>query len=501
MDKKDPMDEANTRRRFIKAALGAGLGTALLPGCMTSEPASSAMSKGTGTAKNVLLIMADDLGPQLGCLGTEEVTTPTINQLAERGVLFTEAHSSCASCSPSRSATLTGMYPHSNGHWRNTITPPIDAPASEFGRQSTTVDPVGVHEDITTLPEILKQAGFYTGITQKWHLSPHWKFPFHRRLPAKGSLQNIRRDVGTFLQEAGGRPFFLQMNLGNTHRPFDASFEDVPEVAASEVDVPPLFPDVPKARQDLAAYYSSVNALDAGVRATLDALEASGRRDDTLILFTSDHGWAYPRGKATAYYMGTHVPLIAAGPGVVEGRRTDGLINLIDLMPTILDVVGRQAPATVQGISLRPWLSGKTPSWWREVLFTEHLSHGPPERDWYPSRAALDGQHHYILNLWPDKTYHFPADLTEEEGWGTLIYDAILEAREAYPEAYAALQDTIHRPKEELYNVQKDPYEMRNLFDEPALADVEKRLESALRQWMERTEDPFDPAQIERRTG
>ncbi len=451
-------------------------------------------------AKNVLLILADDMSAHLGALGTEAVTTPVLDSLAAQGVLFTKAHAASASCSPSRGSILTGMYPHSNGHWRNTITPKITDPASEFGRQSSTADRVGVHEDIATLPEILKQAGFYTGITQKWHLSPPWKFPFQRRLPAKGSLENIRRDVNTFLQEAGDRPFFLQMNIGNTHRRFDASFEGVPRVAPEDVDMPPLFPDTPKARQDLAAYFSSINALDAAVGATLDALKASGRSDETLVIFTSDHGWAYPRGKATAYYMGTHVPLIVSGPGVVRNRRTDALTSLVDLMPTMLDALDLEAPETVQGRSLRAWLTGETPSSWRDVLFTEHNSHGPPERDWYPSRSALDGRYHYILNLWPDKTYRFPADLTEEEGWGTLIYDAVVEARGEAPEPYEALQNTIHRPKEELYNIEQDPYELNNLADDPAYAEEQQRLKTALQQWITRTDDPFDPAQIERRS-
>ncbi|GEM_PF-3374533 len=105
-----------------------------------------------------------------------------MDALAKEGVLFCHAYSSCSSCLPSRSSILTGMYPHSNGHWRNTVTPLIEEPEKEFGRESSTLDAVGVHEDIPTLIEILKNHGYFTGNTRKWHLSPHWKFPFTKRI-------------------------------------------------------------------------------------------------------------------------------------------------------------------------------------------------------------------------------------------------------------------------------------------------------------------------------
>lgn len=450
--------------------------------------------------KNVLLLFADDMGAHLGVTGNSNVNTPTLDSLANQGMLFTEAHTSVASCSPSRSSLLTGMYPHSNGHWRNTITPSITAPDSQFTRSSTLVDKVGIHEDILTLIELLNKEGFYTGITQKWHLSPHWKFPFKRRLPAKGSLSGIQKDLATFFSEVKDRPFFLQMNIGNTHRPYEQGMKYAQKVNPDSIRVPALFPDTPKARKDLAKYYTTVNGVDNVVRVSLQMLKRSGLAEETLIIFSSDHGWPNHRGKATAYYMGTHVPLIVTGPGIPKNKKSDLLVSLIDLMPTILDYLDIGIPETVQGRSLKPLLEGKTPEDWRHVLFTEHNSHGPPESDWYPSRAAFDGRYHYIKNLWPDKRYRFPADLKDKgEPWNNLLYSATIDAREEFPKPYQALQNTIHRPKEELYDIQKDPYEMNNLADDPGYSSHKERLENRLQDWMEKTNDPFNPGEITRR--
>ena len=446
--------------------------------------------------KNVLLLFADDMGAHLGVLGNPNVHTPTLDSLASKGMLFTEAHTSVASCSPSRSAILTGMYPHSNGHWRNTITPKITDPDSQFTRASTKLDKVGVHEEITTLIEQLENNGFYTGITQKWHLSPHWKFPFERRVTAKGSLSKIESDLNKFFAEVKDRPFFLQMNIGNTHRPYEHSIEYAQNVNPDHIKVPELFPDTPKARKDLAKYYTTVNGVDKVVHESLQALKRSGMAEETLVIFSSDHGWPNHRGKATAYYMGTHVPLIISGPGIPENKKNDALVSLIDIMPTILDYLDMETPETVQGRSLSPLLAGNTPGDWRSVLLTEHNSHGPPQSDWYPNRAVFDGRYHYIKNLWPDKTYRFPADLKQKEGWNNLLYSATMEAREEFPRPYKALQNTISRPKVELYDIQNDPYEMNNLADDPEYSSQVDRLEKQLQQWMEQTDDPFNPGEI-----
>lgn len=128
---------------------------------------------------NIVLILADEQGAHLSALNTPGISTPNIDQLAQNGMMFTNAFAVAPSCSPSRSSIMTGMYAHANGHWRNTITPKLDYPGSEFGRNSNTVDEVGIHKYIETLPELLQKNGYFTAITQKFHMIslkvPSWR--------------------------------------------------------------------------------------------------------------------------------------------------------------------------------------------------------------------------------------------------------------------------------------------------------------------------------------
>ena len=173
---------------------------------------------------NVVLLLTDDLGWQdVKCYDIDKpspMETPNIDALAKQGVFFMKAYSSAASCAPCRGSLLTGMYPHSNGHWRNTVGPILVDPDKDFGRQTSKVDGVGVHEDIPTLIEVLSKNGYFTGITEKWHLSPAWKFPFDFRDTANLKPSGSANAVKNFIKAADGKPFFLLANVDITHRPF-----------------------------------------------------------------------------------------------------------------------------------------------------------------------------------------------------------------------------------------------------------------------------------------
>lgn len=438
--------------------------------------------------KNVLLILADDMGPHLSVLGTKEVDTPNIDMLAKQGVVFTNAHASTSSCSPSRTSILTGMYPHSNGHWRNTATPKIQAAAVQFTSEATITDKVGVHSHITTLPEILKAQGFYTGITQKWHLSPASKFPFSKRIMAYGSAKQIGDDISSFFHDVGKTPFFLQLNINNTHRPFNITETSI---RPSKISVPELLPDVDIVRRDLADYFAAVNEVDNVVYIALDQLKKSGNLDNTLIIFTSDHGWPYHRAKASSYFKGTHVPLILAGAGINKNSlHQTQLVGLIDLMPTILDYLNLSIPNTVQGKSLKPLLQGDSTQW-RKYLYTEHTAHGPGKGSYYPSRSIFDGQFHYTINLLPDKEYLLPKDLTDGINWKNQVHQAVLDSKNDFPTAFKALQDTIKRPEEELYDIHSDPYSLRNLSGRTDYKQTKDLLAKQLLKQMIKTDDKF----------
>jgi N-sulfoglucosamine sulfohydrolase len=405
------------------------------------------------------------------------------------------------------------MYPHSNGHWRNTHALGLSAPAEDFGPDSRygAIEKVGVHEDIPTLVEILNRAGFVTGITQKFHLSPPWKYPFSHRLTASNRPDSHKSAIEAFLRASERKPFFLMANIGNTHRPFSKHIVDIdaPRVDPNRIDVPANLPDAPLLRKDLAEYLDTVQCADACVGAILEALEASSRMDRTLIVFTSDQGYCYHRAKATAYDLGVQVPLIITGPGLSRGRSADHLVSHVDLVPTILDLLDLPVPDTVQGVSLRPLLEGREVSEWRTVVFFEHNSHGPNPAEYYPIRSAFDGRLHYLRNLYPERCWTGNPDLLVVDGfdtdavgfagpadafpggpWDNHSYEATVLAKDEFPVQYGLLASTFRRPAEELYDHHHDPYEMQNLAENPCYGVHLERLRATLDDWMLETDDP-----------
>ena len=517
-----------SRRQFISKAGGLALASAGLgAACRTLAPGASAQAVASpdGERLNVLLLLTDDQGAHLGCLGTRGIATPAADALAERGVLFRRAYATCASCSPARSSILTGMHPHSNGHWRNTHAPVLSAPDEDFGPDSRygDIEKVGVHEDIPTLVEILNGQGYVTGITQKFHLSPPWKYPFMHRFGASSAPRSHRAAAEVFFNECSDRPFFLMANIGNTHRPFANHLVDIeaPRVDPQEIDVPGNLPDTPLLREDLARYLDTVQCADACAGAVLEALRESGRYERTLIIFTSDQGYCYHRAKATAYDMGIHVPLIVSGPGVRQDVTTGKLASHVDLVPTILDYLNLPIPATVQGRTLRPLLEGGDVSSWRRYVFAEHNAHGPNPLEYYPVRSVFDGRLHYLRNLMPERRWDGdpvslldaaqmppevgfagPADAFPGGPWDNHSYEATVLARDEFPAQYELLAGIFKRPAEELYDLHDDPYETDDVVAEARYAAHLERLRAALDDWMEQTSDPgLALRTIPRRTG
>lgn len=450
---------------------------------------------------NVILILTDDHGAHLSALGTPGLSTPNIDALAERGMLFTNAFAAVPSCSPSRSSINTGMFPHANGHWRNTITPKLSEPASAFGVNATRVDKVGVHEYITTLPEALQDGGYFTAITQKFHMSPPWKFPHSARDPVHNDPEGYRRVIGEFIDEADEQPFFFQANISPPHRPYRKSLDSFPayKVDPADVVVPGDLAPTPAMRADWAEYLGCIQLADACVGSIIEVLRERGMLDNTLIIFTGDQGQPYHRAKASAYYAGLHVPFIATGPVVATaGSQSDALISLTDLMPTILDFAGLDIPKTVQGQSLLPHFAQSAEVIRRTHIFGEHNSHGPARQEHYPTRMAYDGRYYYLENLLPDKDFLLPADLFQEEGWGNASYSATVAAQKEFPVPYQLLRTLESgRPPVELYDMQTDPFQINNLAGREDLHEQQEGLQRALKQWREQTGDlADDPANI-----
>jgi len=431
-----------------------------------------------GESRNVLLIISDDQGLDVGAYGNKVVRTPNIDKLASQATLFTHAFATVSSCSPSRSVILTGLYSHSNG---------------VYGLAHD------VHDQhllpwVRTLPQLLKSAGYRTGLVGKKHVVPDSSLPFDAELapeqPGNRDVAFMAAEARRFMAADATRPFFLVIGYSDPHRAPQnfGNTQDWPRVSRqryepSQVIVPPHLPDVPEVRQDLAHYYESLSRLDSGIGLVLEALRSTGHDDDTLIVYLSDNGRPFPRAKTTLYDDGIHLPLIIAAPDAEKrGVRNEAMVSWVDIAPTILDWTGANGPKDYElpGRSMLPILTEAKPTGWERVF----ASHGFHEiQQYYPMRALRTREYKYIVNLAHPLPFPIAGDVASSPSW---------QAFERTPAARAYL----HRPREELYDLTNDPDEAKNLAADAEYRDVLERMRREMESFRTRTRDPWLPGQV-----
>ena len=436
---------------------------------------------------NIVLITADDLNyDSLGAYGCQVPgITPRLDSLAANGLKFNHAHVNIAVCQPSRQSIMTGRYPHTNG-----------APG---------FDPIA--ENVPTLTEILRQAGYLNGILGKEkHLRPiprfAWDFIASESDLADGagigrSPEKYRRHALLFIKKslAAEKPFFLMANMHDPHRPFAGSDQekkswghDLPEftrkITTDEITVPDFLPDLPPVRMEIAEYYTSVHRCDQIVGVVLDALEETGQHRDTIVMFLSDNGISIPFAKSNCYLNSTKTPWIVRWPGTVEAGSIDSThpVSGIDFMPTVLDILGLDSPAGTNGTSFLPLLQGREQPE-RRYVFTEY--HRTFARRRYPMRAVLSSRYGYIFNFWANRT----APMRMESLSGR-TFKAMRNAAARNPAIAARVEFFEHRVPEEFYDLENDPDALENLIDRPELRDEIEAMRSALAARMAATGDP-----------
>ncbi|CAE1300297.1 SGSH [Acanthosepion pharaonis] len=305
------------------------------------------------SAKNVLIIVADDAGFESQVYNNSVCKTPHLNLLARQSVVFNKAFTSVSSCSPSRSTILSGLPQHQNGM---------------YGLHHS-VHHFNSFDQVRSLPLILQNAGIYTGIIGKKHVGPEYVYPFdyseteenHSILQVGRNITYIRKLVRRFFQKSSSRPFFLYIGFHDPHRcghshpelgSFCEKFGDgitngtgfIPDwkpvyYNPKDVKVPYFVPDTPAARADIAAQYTTISRLDQGIGLVLHELYAAGHLNDTLILYTSDNGIPFPNGRTNLFDPGLAEPLLVSSPHHKEewGKTSESLVSLLDIVPTVLD--------------------------------------------------------------------------------------------------------------------------------------------------------------------
>lgn len=425
-------------------------------------------------APNILLIVSEDNGQELGCYGEPYVQTPILDNLASEGVLFKNAYVAQAGCSQSRASFLTGLYPHQNGQ--------IGLATWKFRMYD---------ENTPNIVRSLKEADYRTGIIGKLHVNPESAFPFDFK--AISSSNFGRKDPALYASEAkrfmvgGDEPFFLSINYPDAHRPFTTQVNGIPVKPLTGDDVRPLDYfglDNAELRQQTADYYNCMSRLDSYIGDLLQALEETGKADNTLVVYIGDHGADMLRGKRTSYEGGTRVPFIVKWPGSSKaGIVSDELVSLIDLAPTILTAAGADPISNLQGRSLLPLLKGASVNW-REFLFTEYHIHSA--HNYYPQRTVQDARYKLIRNLMPGKVN--PGYMFTNNRFFEGLMETIESAKEPVRNAYLKME----RPVEyELYDLQSDPNEFSNLADDKSQRRVLAKLQKKLQEWREETNDPL----------
>ena len=478
------------RRRFVRGATAALLSHVVSPVIYANSSHAQRLS---GDKYNVLLITVDDMDSESTGLFADKNAhlTPNINGLGERGVAFKLSHVAISECWPSRTAIFTGRLPHRNG---TTTFKPIDP-------------------DILVLPKILQDTGYLTGLAGKSsHTLPTKRHVFNHIYPGEATRYGRDPDAfhlvtRNFIERAQkrGKPFFLNLNIEDPHRPFLGSPADrdvgvmlrnfLEKIDPFElgflkvrpagslifdpdsVHLPGFLPDLPEIRMEMAAYYGSVARADRSVGRILEALQNTGAAENTVIVFLSDNGIHMPFGKANVYPASTLASLVIYVPfySGKTGVRDEYFVSSLDIFPTILDLLGIEPVRYTDGRSLHPLFLGSE-SWGTNHCFTY--------RYLYPMRAVHTKRYTYIYNAWSDGQTKFQNFFISNPS-----AIAIKNRSKDDPEMLKRYKHFLYREKEELYDTVRDPYCLDNIISEKNKSATLSHMRDELYRQMKRTDD------------
>lgn len=443
---------------------------------------------------NILFVLAEDHGTQFGAMGRTDVKTPRMDALTSSAALFRRAYVAYPVCSASKACLMTGLHGHSNGLINNTNNFfKHAAQLTEAEKKSPPYLHTRIRSAAPTLIEALVQNGYHTAVSGKLHVSPNERFPYHDfipKVPAKQALTGI-------IKRAAGKPwFFLHNSITSTHRPFVNSEKQPINVDPTKVTLPPHLPDTPIIRRDWAEYLDGVQKADKQLGDVLDGLRDSGAESNTIIIYMGDHGPAYPHGKMTPFHLGLHIPLIIRLPGA-KPLISDELVSELDLLPTLLDLLGVRYDSPLHGKSLKSLLEAKGEATGHDFIFAEVSGRSLDKPRGMEERAVLDATHHLILRSRLDEPKVINADLRDMKPWINRVYGELVRRKADFPDAFRMLQIMDphalggNPPLIELYDLQNDPGQLHNLAADPAQKPHLDRLMSAFKKWHADTFDRF----------
>jgi len=450
------------RREFLQAAAG-GIGSLAMAGCANGIYSGRVSQS---TQPNILWISCEDINPDLGCYGDSYAVSPNIDKLADEGVRYDNAFTTAGVCAPVRSTTITGMYQNSIG------TCPMRCKG---------VPPA----EVKCFPEYLRAAGYYCTNNSKTD------YQFDKPFSAWDDCSN----KGHWRNRPAGKPFFSVINLTTTHesrirQPIGrkAKLHD-----PAKANVPPYYPDTPLVRNDLACYADNITKMDQQVADILKQLEEDGLAEDTIVWFWGDHGRGLPRCKRWVYDSGLRVPLLIrvpkelrklanpAGAGSLKPKTVnDELVSFVDFAPTMLSLAGITIPKYMQGQAFLGAQKARKP---RDYIYgaKDRIDEAPDL-----ARAVHDRKYSYVRNFMWHVPYsvnmNYMDQMPSMQDMRRLNAEGKLKGAER-------LYFLPRRPVEELYDLEKDPYEINNLAGDPRNKKVVLRMRKELKLWMSKVED------------
>lgn len=423
----------------------------------SSLPAQDTSLK-SSSPPNVLWITSEDNGPELGCYGDEYADTPNIDALAARGQMYLNCWSNAPVCAPARTTIISGMYPTSLGaqHMRSQVQLPPEA---------------------KLYPEVLRGLGYYCTNNSKEDYN----------LEVQQDLWDDSSNQAHWRKRKPGQPFFAVFNYTISHesklrtRPHNAVHD------ASQVSVPPYHPDTPEVRQDWAQYYDRLSEMDRQVGQVLRQLKDDGLAESTIVFYYGDHGSGMPRGKRWLYQSGLRVPMVVHVPerfqSLVQdqyetGASSQRLISFVDLMPTVLSLLGQRPGPALQGTAFLGPHATENPQY--IYGFRDRM-----DERYDMSRAVRDERFLYIRNFYPQRPQGAYLDYMFQTPT-TKVWKKMFDAGQLDD-----AQSVFWKPKasEELYDLQADPYQVHNLAAQADQTQTLTRFRQATREWMLRIKD------------
>ncbi len=418
---------------------------------------------------NFVFIMADDCTHRdLGCYGGQAKTL-NIDKLANEGMRFTRCFQTAPMCSPTRHNIYTGLYPVKSGAYPN----------HTFVKEGT-----------QSVVQYLKPLGYRVALSGKTHISPRSLFSFE--YSGKGNNPDPAAIDKLFQEcQAANTPFCLFACSNEPHSPWNKG--DASKYPPEKIQLPPYFVDTPQTRRDMSNYLAEITYYDSQVGMVLDLLKKHKLDQNTLVIVTSEQGSSFPFGKWTCYDTGLQSAFIARWPGkILPSSTSNALIEYVDVLPTFVEAAGGMVPDVLEGQSLIPVLTGQKTEH-KNYVFGIHTTRGIINgSDYFGIRSVRGQRFKYIKNLTPEVTFTNACTSSK-------VFQSWREKAKDDAEALEKVRRYQHRPAEELYDMQQDPFEWNNLADDPQHAKIKEELKTQLAKWMTQQSDRGQPTELEAR--